>query len=89
MSFDVKGVFNSPAWSVAGGVLIGLAVFWLVLTTIDSLVRPLFNIVFERGVIVLSRNSGIEWNCGAFLSAVIIAVICVALGFVMIKSAGK
>jgi large-conductance mechanosensitive channel len=89
MAFDMKGVLNSQAFAVAGGVVIGMGIFWLIHTTIESLVRPLFNIVFDHGLIELNHRNAIHWNCGAFLSAVIIAVICVALGFVMVKSAGK
>jgi large-conductance mechanosensitive channel len=89
MAFDPQGVFKSQAFSVAGGVVIGMGLFWLVYTAIESLVRPLFNIVLDHGMIVVNRHNDIHWNCGAFLSAIIIAVICLALGFVMVRGAGK
>ena len=90
MGFDPKSLMGTQAFSIAGGVVIGAAIFTLVSSAVTNLIQPLFNIVLDNnGMIALSRDRGIYVGCGPFMAACIIAVACVALGFFMVKASAK
>lgn len=87
MSFDPKALVKSPAFATAGGVVVGLGIFWLIEGTINNLIRPIFNFINNSGSIRLWENTYL--GCAGFLSAAIICVIAVVVGALMIKMAGK
>ncbi|HZL70961.1 MAG TPA: hypothetical protein VFC86_00775 [Planctomycetota bacterium] len=87
MSFDPKALAKSPAFATAGGVVVGLGVFWLISGAVEHLIRPIFNFINDTGSIRLWSNTYL--GCGGFLSAAIICVVAVVVGGVMIKMAGK
>jgi hypothetical protein len=90
MTFDPKAMLGSQAFSVAGGVVIGLGIFTLIRAGIEHLVQPLFNVVFDNnGMVALSRSNGIYIGCGPFLGACIVTVACVIIGFFMIRTSPK
>ena len=88
MAFNPKSFLNSQAFTVAGGVVIGAGVFTLISGTIENLVRPLFNVVFEQGRIAVNRRDDVYLGCGGFLAAGLIAILCVGTGVVLVKLAG-
>ena len=89
MAFDIKGMAKSSAFATAGGVVLGLGIFWLISGAIQHLFQPLINFVIDNGVVVLNRSSGVYIGCGAFLSACLIFLLAVVVGSAMIKMAGK
>ena len=89
MAFDLKGMAKSSAFATAGGVVLGLGIFWLLSAAIQHLIQPLFNFVVDNGVVVLNRASGVYIGCAAFLAACMIFVLAVLVGSAMIRMAGK
>lgn len=89
MAFDIKGMAKSSAFATAGGVVLGLGIFWIISAAIQHLVQPLFNFIVDNGVVVLNRSNGVYIGCSAFLSACMIFVLAVVVGSAMIKMAGK
>ena len=89
MGFDPKALMGSQAFAIAGGVVIGAAIFTLVSSAVTNLIQPLFNIVFDNNGMVALSQGKIYIGCGPFLAACFIAVACVAIGFVMVKVSSK
>ena len=87
MTFDPKGLAKSPAFATAGGVLLGLGIFWFISGAVDNLIRPIFNVINSTGNIRLWDNTYL--GCGGFLSAVIICVVSVVIAGAMIRMSGK
>ena len=77
--------FKSPAFTVAGGVVIGAGIFTLISGSVENLVRPLFNIIGHQGSIAVNRAEGIYLGCGGFLASGLIAVLSVGVGIVLIR----
>ena len=80
--------FKSPAFNVAGGVVIGAGLFTLISGTVENLVRPMFNIIGNQGSIAINKADNIYLGCGGFLAAGLIAVLCVGLGILLIRLSG-
>ena len=89
MAFNPKSLLNSPAFGVAGGVVIGAGIFTLISGTVENLVQPLFNIVFTHGRVVINKHDDISLGCGAFLAACFIAFLSVGTGIVLVKLSGE
>ena len=87
MTFDPKMMAKYPAFATAGGVVLGLGIWWFILTVVENLVRPIFHIVKASGTIHLWDGGDIGFS--AILSACVILVAAVVVGFGMIKLAGK
>jgi hypothetical protein len=87
MAFDPKALAKSPAFATAGGVVLGLGIFWFIMGTVQNIIQPVFNFIGGGGTVRLWENT--YWGCGAFLAACIIGVVSVVLGGLMIKMAGK
>lgn len=87
MTFDPKGMAKYSAFGTAGGIVLGAGIWWLLLSTVENLIRPLFNVVGGFGVINLGSGISIGW--AAWLSAGIVFMGAVVVGFGMIRMAGK
>ena len=87
MTFDPKAMAKYPAFATAGGVVLGLGIWWFIMTAVDNLVRPIFHLVKASGTITLWDGGNIGFS--AVLSAGVILVAAVVVGFGMIKLAGK
>ncbi len=87
MAFDPKAIAKSSAFATAGGVVVGLGVFWLISGAVDHLIRPIFNFINGTGSIRLWENTYL--GCGGFLSACIICAAALFVGGAMILKAGK
>ena len=87
MAFDPKAMAKSPAFATAGGVVVGLGIFWLISGTIDNLIRPIFNFINGSGSIRLWENTYV--GCGGFLSACIVCAAALIVGGIMIRMAGR
>ena len=88
MAFNPRSLLNSQAFTVAGGVVIGAGLYTLISGTIENLVRPLFNVVFEHGRVAINRHDDVYLGCGGFLAAGLVALLCVGAGIVLVKLAG-
>jgi large-conductance mechanosensitive channel len=89
MTFDPKSLLGSQAFALAGGVVIGMGVFTLIRATIEHMIQPLFNLIVDHGTVTLSRSHGIHLGCAPFIGAGIVAVVCLAVGFLMIKASTR
>ena len=90
MAFDPRQVLGSPAIALAGAVVIGMGIYSLIRAAIEHLVQPLFNVVFDHhGMVSLSDSRGISIGCGPFIAACMITVVCVGIGFFMIRSSNR
>ncbi|MBI4565429.1 MAG: hypothetical protein HY716_12115 [Planctomycetes bacterium] len=87
MEFDPKTLVKTPAFAIAGGFVLGAAVFELIRGAINHLIVPFFSIVGDGGGIRIGDS--IYIGCGGFIGAVMVFVVATAVGVLMIRVAAK
>jgi len=87
---DPKTLAKSSAWPVAGGVVLGLGVFWLLQGFVQFIIQPFFSLINSKshpGFVELGDS--IHLGCGPFLGACIIFALAVVVGAAMLSMAKK